>query len=122
MPEVLGAVIALELRLLDPAVRADRAAVTALLHDDFLEFGGSGSVWNKTSIIEALAESPDVSGVIEDLAARWIGDGVVLVTYRIRGARSSLRSSIWIDGASRGWQIRFHQGTLDLTFAAIPLR
>ena len=107
----LEQVVARELRLLDPVVRADVEAVAALLHPDFVEYGASGRVWDRDSIVAALAESPGVSGAADDLRATRLADDVVLLTYRFDGERTSLRSSVWV--RDRGeWRIRFHQGTL----------
>ncbi|CAI9416265.1 hypothetical protein ANOBCDAF_03677 [Pleomorphomonas sp. T1.2MG-36] len=112
----------LEQKLHRPEVRRSPDAVRALLADAFIEFGSSGTVYDKASIIEALATEPMgeaalVPGV-DDFATRLISTTVVLVTYRSSrlrpdgtGARTTLRSSIWtlIDGR---WQMLFHQGTI----------
>jgi hypothetical protein len=49
---------------------------------------------------------------IRDFDVRGVSDVVALVTYRTIGqeGRETLRSSIWLLGAS-GWQIVFHQAT-----------
>jgi len=112
--------------LLDPAVRKDRARVAALLADDFFEFGSSGTVWTREQILDLLATENVDPAVMEDFACCALADRVVLVTYRtvrsgvhqdaqvsdkIDDVRTvTLRSSIWVFG-SRGWQVRFHQGT-----------
>jgi len=49
------AVIELELRLQKPEVRAEPAAVEALLHPGFSEFGASGRRWGRTELLAALA-------------------------------------------------------------------
>src|SRR4051794_30674438 len=56
-------VIGGELALLDPAVRRDPARVRAVLHPEFTEFGASGRVWNRSSIVEV------TSGVDEPITA-----------------------------------------------------
>lgn len=112
----LEQVVARELRLLDPEVRADVPAVTALLHPDFEEYGASGRVWDRASIVAALSGDPGVSGTADDVRATRLADEVVLVTYRVAGERTTLRSSVWVlDGGE--WRIRFHQGT-----PAAPMR
>jgi hypothetical protein len=106
----------LELRLLDPEVRASSEALAPLLADDFLEFGSSGRVFDKTGITARLVgqSGPELS--LDDFAARRLAPDVVLATYRarIRGLgsaeRHSLRSSVWIRRNGR-WQMLFHQGT-----------
>lgn len=96
-----------ERHLLDPAVRADRAALEELLHADFIEIGSSGRLWTREAMIEALLADPDVTGEPEDMTVDELAYGNALVTYTLNGVR---RSSIWIRDAGR-WQVRFHQGT-----------
>jgi len=109
----LREVIALELRLLDPVVRASREDVQALLAADFYEFGRSGTVWDRASIIDLVAgaDAGDVPVTVEDVRARWVAPGVALVTYRTRNrSRGTLRSSLWRAG-EHGWKVVFHQRT-----------
>ncbi len=108
----LATVRALELSLLDPATRADPAAIDALLHPEFVEYGASGIVWTRQATIDELA-SAHASGPIEvlDLQGRLIDRDTVLLTFRTRhGDRVALRSSLWVRSDGR-WQVLFHQGT-----------
>jgi hypothetical protein len=93
-------------------VRADAAVVTSLLHEEFREFGASGTVWDRPAIVASLASDPGgPTAEAEDLMAVQLADDVVLVTYRARRPdRRSLRSSVWVRGAG-GWEVLFHQGT-----------
>ena len=101
----------LELRLLDPAVRAERAAVERLLHPDFRELGASGRIWDKAAAIELLGSEPGERAEVQDLAAERLARDVVLVTYRARTPeRSSNRASVWVRHGD-SWRVRFHQGT-----------
>lgn len=108
---------ACERELLDPAVRRDRERVSALLAEDFVEFGSSGKVWTREGILDLLATEDFEPPVMEDFECCEIAEGVALVTYKtIRtnaetGEMSvTLRSSIWSKG-SGVWRMRFHQGT-----------
>jgi len=109
----------LEARLMEPGVRRSPEQVGRLLTDDFLEFGRSGTVYDRRQIIELLSreEPQDEDLVVRDFVARPLSNGVTLVTYRT--VRSdppdgrhvhTLRSSIWklVDGE---WRMAFHQGT-----------
>jgi hypothetical protein len=110
----------LEERLLRPEVRASAAALEALLADDFVEFGSSGTVYDKHSIIAALLRE-ELDGepcTMRDFAARRLAPGVVLVTYRITESRT-LRSSIW-RAVDERWQMVFHQGTPSDPAPAVP--
>jgi hypothetical protein len=100
-----------ELRLLDPVIRADPALSGALLHPDFTEFGASGRIWDRESIVAAMADDPGEPTTAEEMRGFRLAPDVVLLTYRVnRPGRSSLRSSIWMvhDGS---WVLVFHQGT-----------
>jgi ribonuclease HI len=110
LDEQLAEVVALELQLLDPRVRADREAVERLLHADFREIGESGRVWGRAAILAELAAAPGQPGEVRDVEARAVSEGVVLVTYVSAGERESLRSSLWVMGED-GWRVLFHQGT-----------
>lgn len=105
----LDDVVRREQLLLDPAVRADPAAVERLLHRDFHEVGVSGREWDRAAIVAALAADPGVTGTASDLVPTRLADDVVLLTYRSGdGAR---RSSVWVRDPDAGWVLRFHQGT-----------
>ena len=107
----------LELMLMDPAVRRDRERVSALLAEDFVEFGSSGRVWTRQLTLELLATETCTPPAVEDFASRTLAPDVVLLTYRavrtdnLSGERTAtLRSSLWTR-QSGSWQMRFHQGT-----------
>ncbi len=95
--------------LLDPAVRADAAAVDRLLHPEFFEFGRSRRLWDRAGVLAALAADPGVDGTPAGFVPVRVSDDVVLVTFRSQdGTR---RSSLWVYDADLGWVMRFHQGT-----------
>ena len=111
----------LEQKLHRPEVRRSPAVVRALLADEFIEFGSSGKVYDKASIIDALADESSAEAAlvpeVHHFAVQSLAPDTVLVTYqtsrRAEGTteRATLRSSIWklIDGR---WQMLFHQGTV----------
>jgi hypothetical protein len=106
-----------ELALLDPAVRRDRAQVEALLAADFQEFGSSGNVWSRQTIVDSLAGGDYDPPLGEEMQCNLITADVALVTYRsvrideAQGTRAeTLRSSLWVRESDQ-WRVRFHQGT-----------
>lgn len=104
-------VLELELRLLDPAVRADRAQLERLLHPDFYEFGASGRMWRREAMVAALLSHPGPVAAIERVRAPSVRDDAVPITYRaVSVGGSSWRSSLWVRDDS-GWRVLFHQGT-----------
>ncbi len=110
--EIAAELLRLELQLMDPVFRRDRFAVAALLANDFREFGASGRVWSRETIIEMMATEPEFDPpVVEDFSVQRIAPLVALATYRaVRPGGSSLRSSLWIQQQGE-WKMIFHQGT-----------
>ena len=111
----------LETSLHRKQIRNRVEAVSALLANSFIEFGSSGTVWNKSSIVDSMRTDELGQHItVEDFAARELAPDVVLVTYISKKVAqdqletSSLRSSIWkrLDGK---WQMIFHQGTMTST-------
>ena len=102
-----------ELALLDPALRAEPARVSELLHPDFVEFGSSGLVWDRATMLPALAADPAVPDAQVSAATTLrLGPDAILLTYVLTTAtRRTLRSSVWVRDGGR-WQVRFHQGTV----------
>ncbi len=108
----------LEEHLLDPAVRRNPALVAPLLADDFLEFGASGRIFDKASILEDLKNEPTrPASRITGFAVRELSPTIILATYRAtrfnaegQPISESRRSSIWAH-VNGQWQITFHQGT-----------
>ena len=103
-------VIALERALLADEVRADRAAVAALLHPQWREIGASGVLWEREATLERIAPlEPPVS--LDVIEASRLADDLILLVWRASGDDGSrLRSSLW-QRTGRQWQQRFHQGT-----------
>ncbi|MFM9919707.1 DUF952 domain-containing protein [Lacisediminihabitans sp. H27-G8] len=109
--DVAGAVAA-EHRLLDPAVRRDRAAVASLLSPEFTEIGQSGRLWGRTELLAAIGEFESSAGLlVTELEARVPAPGLVLLSYvSTVGDSRARRSSLWRNTAAR-WRVEFHQGT-----------
>ena len=87
-------------------------AVSALLDDDFVEFGKSGRIYDKRLTVELLRDDDsDFVPEVRDFQIRPLSGEVVLVTYRSgRGELFDLRSSIWRLSGGK-WRMTFHQGT-----------
>jgi glyoxylase I family protein len=106
----------LELKLLNPDVRMNRDEVEPLLSDDFVEFGGSGRVFDKSTTADRLERDRPFARTMTAFRARFLTSHIALVTYRLScsecsgPARESLRSSIW-KRTGGVWRILFHQGT-----------
>jgi len=104
---------ALELRLLEPAVRGNPEAVAELLAPEFTEYGASGQVFDRAAILAALAaEGTKVARRISRFSVRPLGPDAALATCRVKRADGfeTLRSSVWQRREGR-WLMVFHQGT-----------
>jgi hypothetical protein len=101
-----------ERALLTGAVRGDRLSAGLLLHPDYREFGKSGRVWDKESVLDLMEDTSELVQIrAEDLEIVPLGADVVLVTYdSVTPQARAHRSSVWVREAGR-WQVRFHQGT-----------
>lgn len=118
MRDVFATLKALEEQLLDPAVRQSRERVAALISEDFIEIGASGKIYDKTQVVDGLAQervAPQVKRSAYDFQCRMLSDAVALLTYKALHIEASvetrtLRSSIWKFEHGR-WQLVFHQGT-----------
>jgi hypothetical protein len=117
--KLVDELLKLESNLHKRDVRSSARAVSELLADEFVEFGSSGRIFNKSAIIDALAaESGDLQVFVDDFAVRELAPNLALVTYVVAKpsgqpaamVRTSLRSSIWQMRDGR-WQMIFHQGT-----------
>ena len=105
---------AAEQLLLSDDVRHDAEALTRLLALDFHEIGQSGKHWTRAETIDALVAAPtsDSSFTIDERRVNRLGDGTVLLTYRLNiGGQRSRRSSVW-RLTDTGPELVFHQGTV----------
>jgi hypothetical protein len=115
---LLATLAALERELLDPATRADRGRVDALLDDAFVEVGRSGARYSKADLLARLpAQSVHPQTRADGFALRRLGPDAALLTWRSAwtlpdGAleRHTLRASVW-QRSPEGWRLAYHQGT-----------
>lgn len=99
----------LEMELLEPSVRADPVRVRELIHNDCIEFGSTGRVYNKKILIEMLRSERPSSVVIRDFTVRQLSSDTAYRTVGQAG-QEARRSSMRVrqDGV---WRMVFHQGT-----------
>jgi hypothetical protein len=113
-----------ELRDLEPifhrsASGTSRAEFAEMVADDYWEVGASGSIYGRDEVLDVLERryaDPDylpMAGLeLDDFACRDAGDGIWLVTYRLRQhARLSRRLTVWRRERDR-WVALYHQGTV----------
>jgi hypothetical protein len=106
----------LELSLINPDTRTSAESLGKLLADDFIEYGSSGSIYNKEITIDSLTTDNIYRYTLYAFEVIQLSDVVVQTRFKTDRVNpdgtnlTSLRSSIWknIDG---NWQMAFHQGT-----------
>ena len=106
----------LEEKLLSNEVRNSEEELNRLLADDFLEYGKSGSVYTRKNVIEALLQEENkIIITLFDFEVKLLAENVMLALYKTKTSNNKvvLRSSIWKKHITLGWQIVFHQGTLN---------
>ncbi|HXF79509.1 MAG TPA: DUF4440 domain-containing protein [Usitatibacter sp.] len=112
IPDLRKHLFDLEQRLAAPAARISRQEAEELLAEEFVEFGSSGRVLDRASVVAAAATEKPSAWSIADFKVTSLSEDVALATYiATRGTGgSTLRCSIWkrIDGR---WRMAFHQGT-----------
>lgn len=110
--------LALEKELLTPQVRMSEARLDELLADEFVEFGSSGRIYDKTSVIRELGELGSAANFeVSEFRVVMSRVDSTFVTYRCALKsdngdliRKSNRCSLWRLLDDR-WQLIFHQGT-----------
>lgn len=109
MDDLAAHLIALERRLHTAPARQNAAE---LLSDDFREFGASGRIWDKPSMLAALAAEQHYPIASDHFVCQHLAPGLALLTYTATTpTRHSLRSSLWRLEDTH-WRVLFHQGTV----------
>ncbi len=103
--------------LLQPEVRKSKEMLNNLLAEDFQEFGSSGLIYDKQSVLDRLPSNTDVIEYqMSNFAIKIIAENIVQATFKIvrtinaTEKATSLRSSLW-RREENDWRIFFHQGT-----------
>jgi len=108
----------LEYELLSPQTRQSDVQLGELLADEFVEFGASGRIYDRQSVINSLLQSEATESFqVDDFRLVTSSEDMAFVTYSCaaRSAsgeviRKSNRSSLWkLTGGC--WRMVFHQGT-----------
>lgn len=118
MPEhnpAVEAAIMGELSLLDAEVRRSPERMGALLHPDFYEFGSSGRLWDRASVLTELtllAQQGSRPVTASGMKGVQLAPDLVHLTFDTEGdnGRRVRRSSLW-RRTQDGWRLYFHQGT-----------
>lgn len=114
--EIAAELKRLEESLLSPEFRRSRARLDALLADDFLEYGASGRIYDKSALLAMTDKTYDGQLSLHAFSATALAPSVALVRYRSLLRRAdgreshALRCSIW-SLTEEGWKLVFHQGT-----------
>jgi hypothetical protein len=107
----LSTVLELEREQQTAECRRDRERLARLLADDFTEVGASGTMWDKSSILDLLGSEISVEIEVIEPTGRVIGPGYLLLQWisKTRQMRAR-RTSPW-RRTDTGWELVHHQGT-----------
>ncbi|ERS86184.1 hypothetical protein Q672_14955 [Marinobacter sp. EVN1] len=102
----------LELELISPDTRMNASRLDELLADDFKEFGSSGHVIDKDTVLSSANLDFNTIYKLSNFSYKTLCEGCVLIYYfsSWEGKRS-YRSSIWVKKDNR-WQMLHHQSTI----------
>ncbi|OZF31529.1 DUF4440 domain-containing protein [Rhodococcus sp. 14-2496-1d] len=107
----VSTVLDLERELQTAECRRDRERLARLLADDFTEVGASGTVWDKSSILDMLGSEVSVEIEMIEPVGRVIGADYVLLQWISRTSKMrARRTSLW-RRTNTGWELVHHQGT-----------
>ncbi|MBW4827786.1 MAG: DUF4440 domain-containing protein [Clostridiaceae bacterium] len=85
------------------------------IHDEFIEFGKSGQVFDNNSIIKYLNHlDSDRDIEIQHFEIKDLKDDLIVANYvsnEIEEGIKALRTSIWVKEYTN-WKLYFHQGTV----------
>ncbi|MGT2906661.1 nuclear transport factor 2 family protein [Streptococcus dentiloxodontae] len=102
----------LEQGFLNPSSQSNQDWLNRTIHDDFIEIGKSGRIYNKQEVIAALTDRK--TGEIAEMLkfdCRQIDRKTWLVHYQTKhSALSAYRTSIWLTDEADP-QLYFHQAT-----------
>ena len=119
---------ALEKSLHHTDTRKNSEQFTHLLHEDFREFGRSGTRYDKVAIVQQMATETfeNLRVWAQDFHLTQLAENVVLLTYRSalqtpdgQLSHHANRSSLWQSEGGK-WSLRFHQGTPTSPFNKNP--
>lgn len=109
MDELAAHLIALERRLHAAPTRYNAGDY---LSDDFREFGASGRIWDKPSMLAALTHEAPNPITSDHFVCQHLAPGLALLTYTASTPqRRTLRSTLWRLEDTH-WRVLFHQGTV----------
>ena len=107
--------VRLEENMWREVTRFDPAFMQKALAVDFFEYGRSGKTYTREQILAAPRDAIHAVIPLPNLTARLIDENTAQVTYDSAATYDGVveyahRSSIW-SRTTRGWEMRFHQGT-----------
>lgn len=106
----------LETDLLKPEIRSSREKLNDIIADDFIEYGNSGLVYDKSIILERLPKGNSPTYTLYDFDFAILSENIIQTRFKTDNVNldgikiSSLRTSLWRRNNNE-WQIFFHQGT-----------
>ncbi len=113
-PRLEARLLQFEKDLLDPEFCENIDDLNSLLSAAFTEYGQSGTVYDRETMIRLLSSADSSDTSIEDFSIHCLSSHIAVAHYiavrKGNKENKSLRTSIWVkeDGM---WRLHFHQGT-----------
>lgn len=119
-PKLEKKILQYENDLLDPEYCSDAERLNRIISPDFMEYGQSGTIYDREAVIRFLKTAGSRNIEICDFTIRCLGTSAAVAHYTAvnRGhdgqqgnaENRSLRTSVWVrEGGD--WKLFFHQGT-----------
>lgn len=113
-PRLEAKLLQLEKNLLDPIFCSDIKNLEGCLAADFIEYGQTGTIYDREMTICILSAAKWRNIEITDFSIRCLAGHIAVAHYTaVAGGGTegrSLRTSIWVKEEDR-WKLHFHQGT-----------
>lgn len=102
----------LETSLFKEKFLSNKDYLEKVLHNDYIEYGKSGLIYNKKETIESLYRMKDRNITISKFTSKKIDEKTYIIHYISTHENdiNVLRTSIWINESNK-WKLYFHQGT-----------
>lgn len=113
--DIIDAIVALELALLDPVTRHDLDFLDRHIADDFEEIASNGRRFGKDEVLSRLPQESGIAFEATAFQCRMLAPDLALLNYDARRiadgqAARSRRTSLWRN-ENGVWRMCFHQGT-----------
>ncbi len=116
MEDLKNEIYKLEVSLTEAETLSSVEKLNQIFADDFIEYGTSGMIYNKNTLLKFLPTNLETKYKLYDFEIIKLANDVIQTRFKTDRIHTdgtqvtSLRSSLWKKDGDK-WQIHFHQGT-----------